>query len=73
MTNLKKMAGTLVEIDNRAGRGNKDYEYYTVDREMYPTLADVKEAAADLMNDDVYALRIYVDGEEVVHWLNTVA
>ena len=71
MTNLKTVTGTLVEIDNKAGRGAKDYEYYTVDREMYPTLKDVKEAAAELMNDDVYALRIYVDGVEVVHWLNS--
>lgn len=71
MTNLKKMTGTLIEIDNKAGRGTKDYEYYTVDRELYPTMEDVKEAAADLMNDDVYALRIYVNGEEAVRWLNS--
>lgn len=71
MTNLKTMTGTIVEIDNKAGKGLKDYEYYTVDREMYPTLEDVKEATADLMNNDVYALCIYVDGKKVVRWLNT--
>ena len=55
---------TTMIIDNKA-TSNKAYESYTVDRNEYPTVEDLKDLAYECMNKEVYLIRVFEDNNEL--------
>lgn len=55
---------TTMIIDNKA-TSTKPCEKYIIDRNEYKTEKDLLELAGDCMNENVYLIRVYENGNEL--------
>ena len=55
---------TIMTIDNKA-TATKPIEKYIIDRNEYPTLADLHMLAGECMNKEVYLISVEEDGKEL--------
>lgn len=55
---------TTLIIDNKA-TAKKSYEKYIVDRNEYPTIEDVINVMYEMINNETYLIRLFVDNEMV--------
>lgn len=60
---------TTMIIDNKAGNA-QSYENYKIDRRIYKTVDALKELAKDCMNEKVFKIEVYVNGEEILRVYN---
>lgn len=63
---------TKMIIDNRA-TAKKRFECYTVDRNEYKTIEDLKTVAYEFLNKDVYSITVTENDIILFRILNTVA
>lgn len=55
---------TKMIIDNKATT-QKKYECYDIDRNVYPTVEDLKLLAEDCINNEVYLIKVYENETEL--------
>lgn len=55
---------TTMLIDYKAS-AEKAYQNYEIDREIYPTVDDLKELTYECINSTVYLIRVYENGAEL--------
>lgn len=62
---VKTTKGTIMIVDNKA-TAKKSYEAYKIDRRVYRTMDDLKELVEDCMSENVYLIRIYENGNQIL-------